>query len=497
MPAVAEPVRGFALSDFDGPGQPADNPTIDQSTGKIIDPPPAPERTAPEPEPAPEPEKAEPEAPERPENEPTDKKPEDEDESPTSINDALDEQERAGSDEAKAKAAADKKAAEEAAVEKAKAEAAKPAEAKERDADLKPELGPHVRPSTRKIITEMQAKASAARDKEEAAIARAEAAEAKARELEEKVKTAPPPTELVEENKRLLERVRELDITKDPVLEQKYDRKIEANNKSIVDVLKGQAYDTIQIKKEDGSVETKPAPERLNELVKSGLTMRNLAPLIKKLEEVGALEDAEALREALRDNHRLSKERQAEIETWKGDYTKRQQTREQETKQQTEKRQAEYRQQTDLQLNAEIDDLAKNFSFVKRPAAPLPTDTPATAQAKNAQIAEYDASAKQIEAAVAGLKLDGAPPEKFAQIVGRINALATAALVHKIQVFPRMLKDLQAREARIKELEGRIGKMENAGKLSRTQSASTEERNAQAGRPEATSLDDAFGAGPQ
>lgn len=496
MPAAAEPVRGFSLADFDGPGQPADVATIDPKTGVVIAPAAPEPRPEPEPtptaEPAPVPEREEPETPERPENEPTDKVVDDE--APQSLNEAMDEQARSGTDAAKEKAAAAKKAADDAAVEKAKADGAKPTtEAKERDADLKVELGAHVRPSTRKIITDFQAKATAARDKEEAAVARAEAAEAKARELEEKAKTVEPPKELVEENKRLLERVRELDITKDPALEAKYDRRITANQTSIVDVLKAQGFGTIR--KEDGtSVDN---PKAIAELLKSGLTYETLHPLIQKLKEGGLHADARKIERLIDQNESLSEERQAEIESWKGDYEKRQQSRQQETKQQQEKRQAEFRQQTDLQLNAAIDELAKNFSYIKKPAAPLPTDTPATVQAKNKAIADYDAAAKQIESDVAALDPGKAPPEKFAQTVGRINASAIQAIILQRQVLPRVIKEMQAKDARIKALEAEVGKIVNAGKLSRTQSSTTEERNAAAGKQEATSLEDAFGAGPQ
>lgn len=492
MPAAVEPVRGFALSDFDGPGQPADNPTIDTTTGKVIDPPPAPARTEPLPEPSPTPEEKPEDTPERPEKEPTDKTKDDEDEGPSSFNEALDEQERAGSDEAKAKAAADKKAADDAAAEKAKAAAEKPAEATERDADLKVELGAHVRPSTRKIITEFQAKATAARDKEEQAIARAAAAEAKAAELEAKSKTVEPPKDLVEELKSLRERVRELDITKDPALEAKYDKRITSNQTSIVEVLKSEGFGKVQ--KEDGS--SIDNPKAIADLMKSGLSYETLHPLIEKLKGAGLHASARKIERLLDQNDSLAEERQAEIESWKGDYQKRQQTREQETKAQQEKRQSEFRQQTDLQLNAEIDELAKNFSYIKKPAAPLPTDTPATAAAKNKAIAEYDVAAKQIETAVASLDIGKAPPEKHAEIVGRINASAIQAIILKNQVLPRVIKEMAAKDARIKALEAEVGKIVNAGKLSRTQSATTEERNASNGKPEATSLDDAFGNGP-
>lgn len=496
MPAALEPVRGFSLADFDGPGQPADVATIDPKTGVVIapaapDPKQEPEPT-PTPEPAPAPEKEEPETPERPENEATDKVVDDE--APQSLNEAMDEQAKSGTDAAKEKAAAAKKAAEDAAAEKAKAEGGeKPAEAKERDKDLQVELGAHVRPSTRKIITKFQSEVTAARDREEAAIARAEAAEAKAREFEEKAKTVEPPKELVEENKRLREQVRELDITKDPEIAEKYDKRIASNQTTIIDVLKGQDYG--KIRKEDGTLVDNPSV--IAKLLKDGLTYENLHPLVEKLKAGGEYADARKIERMIDQNETLAEEKQKVIESWKGDFDKRQQFKQQETKQQQEKRQAEFRQQTDLQLNAALDELAKNFSYIKKPAAPLPTDTPATVQAKNKAISDYEAAAKQIEADVAALDPGKAAPEKFAETVGRINASAIQAIILQRQVLPRVIKEMQAKDARIKALEAEVGKIVNAGKLSRTQSSTVEERNAAAGKPEATSLDDAFGAGPQ
>lgn len=479
MPATAEPVRGFSLADFDGPNQPADNQPLYQQTGK-------PAETTPEPAPAAPP--AEPDK-DKTEPEPKDAGTEDQDEGPVSLSEAMDDEAKTRGDEEKAAAEEAKKTAE-AEAEKPKVEAEKPAP--DRDADLNPEIGPHVRPSTRKIITEMQAKAKAARDKEEAAIARAEAAEAKAREAEEKGKSVEPPKEMVEKIKMLEERVRELDISKDPALEAKYDRKISANQTVIVDLLKAQGFGMVADK--DGKfVEN---PKAIADLVKSGLTMKALYPLTKKLREADLVDEADAIEEAVRENNRLARDKQAEIESWKGDYTKRQQAKEAETKQHQERRQAEFRTQTDSQLNAQLDELAKNFSYIKRPAAPLPTDSPSTVQAKNKAIAEYDAAAKQIETAVKGLNPADAPPEKFAEVVGRINASAIQAIVLKTHVLPRVIKDMAAKDARIKELEAKLGKIENAGRLSRTQSATTDERSSDNGRPAPQSLEDAFGSGP-
>lgn len=507
MPPVAEaPAPRLTLADLDGPGAPPDDyvqppsggapaggaATSAPAKGAVEEPPIKPiaddaETDTPTP-PEPDPDAAA--APKKDPNEPE----------PT-LSDSMTDPTEAAKAEADAKTAKEKKDAEEAA---AAAERAKKGEATpppERDADLKYEPSAHTHPKTRKIITQFQTAAKAARDEREAAIKRAEAAELKAKEAEEKAKTVVVPKEIEDEVKTLRERVRELDITKDPIIEQKYDRKIAANNDGILAVLKSNGYGAKVV---DGKTVENPAA--LAKLAESGLGMKTVYPLIVQLQKAAekfttegnedaalqAMQDADTLRDLLRENGRISQEKTKEIESWKGDHAKRQLERQTQTKHQQETQAAAFRQHTDAILKSDLETLAKDFSYINRPADPLPTDTPLTKKAKEAAIAEYDAAAKAIETAVTQLKPDAAAtPEKLAEVVGRVNANAIQAQVLKLQVLPRLKADLAAARKERDEFRAELEKVRDAGKLSRQHSTSPSE-SPNRGETQAKSLDEAF-----
>ncbi len=493
MPAVAEPVPGFSLADFSGPGAPADDAVPVPTNTPLPGAPPPTEGTVPEkPVETPTPEKPgedEPEIPERPEDDPTDNKKDDEDDDSdrTLESEIAEPAEVAKKQKAKEEAEAKKKADDEAAAAE---KAEKEGKAAGRDDDLVPEIGPHVHQKTRKIITDFQAKAKAARDERDAVVAEREALKKERDELAQKAQTIKVPKEAEEELKSLRERVRELDISKDPALEAKYDRRIATNQTRITDILKNQGYGAH--KEGDKIVEN---PKAISELVKSGLTLKNLAPIIAKLDAAELVEEADEIRESLRENLRLAREKQAEIESWKGDYEKRQEQRQQLTQQQQEQRSASFRAETDKVLGADLSTLAKDFPFVNQPPSPLPSDPPAVAKAKQAAIDEFNAANPRIEAAVKAFNPAGVAPEKQAEAVGRLNAAAIQAVIIKERVIPRMIRERNELTARNKELEAKIAKYENAGKLSRAHSAPSTD-NGNSGRPEPQDLGDALGSGP-
>lgn len=478
MPAVTDsPAPGFSLSDFtEMPDRPADDPAA--GTTPAVAPVQEP-KDASAPVTIPEPE-IKPLA-----NE--DDAPKDDDEAPQSLENAM----RDAPPEVKPAVDKSTKAKEEPAPKDGKeTDAAPTAPATTRDDDLKHEMGAHTHPKTRTVITKFQAAAKAARDERDAVIAEREALKKEREELTAKVKSAPAPKELEDEVKTLRERVRELDITKDPLIETKYDKRIASNNDSILEVLKSQGFGKSKVEK-DGKVEYVDNPASVSALVKSGLTLKNLQPYIKALEDEGLIEEAEAIRESVRENMRLSRDKTAEIESWKGDHTKRQQAREQQTKQASEERKASFTQQTDSQYRAELEQLEKNFPYLKQPPAPLATDTPAVQKAKQTAIDEYNAAAQKIEAEVKTLNPQAVAPEKVSEVVGKINASAILAIALKTHVLPKVIKDLQTRDMRIKELETELEKIRGAGRMSRLQGASPS-GDLNAGKPEPTSLEQAF-----
>lgn len=426
-------------------------------------------------------------APEEPEEEPNGNP--GADDAPETMEGAM----RRGIDEETAKAeaeAAQKKKDEEAAAptEAAKKKESETKPATERDADLKHEHAPHTHPKTRKVITDFQNKARAARDERDAVIAEREALKRERDELVAKTKTthATLPKEIETELATLRERVRELDIAQDPQIIAKYDKPIQANNDAIVAVLKAQGYG-MKLDAEGKAVDN---PAAIATLLKSGLTYDNLQPLIDKLKTAGMHADARKIEKAIDRNEDLAEQRGREIDTWKKDHGLRMQQREQVTKAQSEAQNKAFAQQTDAQLKADLDTLAKDFPALKEPPQPTATDTPAVKQAKEKAIADYNAAAEKIAQAVKGFDTANIPADKMPEVVGRINAAAIQAIVLKTHLLPRMKAEAAANTARIKELETELETLRNAGRLSRAQTNSPSEPTRGAG--EAGSLEEAL-----
>lgn len=459
MPATVAPAPSFSLSDFTQmENPPADDLPVGGKT--VVEQPAAAPQIAVE-EPIISPLSEE----EMVDNPPAAKP--DDDEAPDNLGSALNRQPETARQDAENVEEEKKKTAAAAAAPQAtedeRAKATKQAEADARDADLKIEHAPHTHQKTRKIISDFQTKARDARNERDRVAAEKVALQRERDELAEKIKTAPAPKALEDEVKLLRERVRELDITRDPILETKYDKRIEANNTSIIAILKKEGYG-MQKGEGDKMVEN---PQAIQKLVRDGLTLKNLTPLLKKLDEAELVEEAEAIREAVRQNNRLSAEKTQEIESWKGDFTKRQEARQQQGRQASDKFQADFTKQTDTQYRAEVETLAKDFAYLKQPPAPLATDTPAVRQAKETAITEFQTAAKKIEAEVKTLNPGDFPPERHAEVAGRINANAILALTLKNHVLPRVQRDLAALTARNKELEGELAKIRGAGRISR------------------------------
>lgn len=497
MPAIAEAdAPRLTLADFNGPGTPSDDYVQPPSKGGDAAPAAKPDAPANE-EPTITPLVEEPETPEPDPEKPALNK---DDEPERTLADSMEDPVEVAKKEEAAKKAKDKTDADAAAkaasqTEEEKKKAAAATEQEKRDADLKYEPGAHTHPKTRTVITKFQTAAKAARDERDRE--RVERATEVARltkerdEASEKAKAVTLPKEAEDELKSLRERVRELDITQDPIIQKKYDSKITSNNESILSVLKAQGFGKV---KKEGTEEFVDNPAAVAQLVKSGLTLKTLKPMIDALEKADLIEEAETVREALRENYRIQRDKQAEIESWKSDHARRTQERESITKQQREQQGAAFRQQTDTILKSDLEVLAKDFSYINRPPDPLPTDVPATVKAKQAAIAEYDAAAKAIEGAVKGFNTDNIAPEKLPEVVGRINAAAIQAQVIKLHVLPRVKAELAAGKARIAELEKELNGIREAGNLSRRHSApSSENANAQ---PQFKTLDEAFQSPP-
>lgn len=370
-------------------------------------------------------------------------------------------------------AAAAQKAKDDEAARKA-AESAAPAagqktpeqEAREkRDSDLNPELSPHTHPKTRQLITSFKTKTQAARDERDTIARERDSLKQQVTELAEKAKGVALPKEVDEELKTLRERVRELDIAKDPAIEAKYDKPIAANNKAVVDLLKSFGAD--QVVDPKNAEKTIPDPRFEANLLRSGLTLKTLQPLIEKLEKAGFVDEAEQLRESIRENARLSRSKQQEIDAWKTDYDQRIKTRTQQTQQAAEQENKVFAAEAETALKSDLAELTKTLPFLTQPPAPLPTDSEPVRKAKQAALDEYNAAAQAVEKAVAGFNPAGLPADKARSAAARLNANAVQGVIFKLHVVPRLQREIATRDSRIKELETQLAKLKNAGSLSR------------------------------
>jgi myosin heavy subunit len=489
MPALIDPTQGFTLADMPGDlpdNLPAGQQAPAQAEAAKPDTPDTPE--------TPEVVEADPEQPEpAPKDEPN---PKEEDEA-TNLNEAMDRQRKA-TQESEKEAAEVKKKEEEAAAAKAEAEkAGKATDKPSRDADLdKIQLAPQAHEKTRKVLNEVKSHAKAARDRADQLEKESNELRQRVADLEKQSKEVVAPKELTEEVTRLRERVRELDISKDPELETKYDAKIAKNTESVVGILKQFQFDKMRVK--DGDVEKLvDNPRAIPELLKSGVTMKTMKPIIDKLNEAGYVDEAEVIADAVRENRKLAQDKDAEIQTWKSGYEGRIKQREAQTKAQAEARQKAISSHRDEFLNKDIETLAKDLPFINPPEGPQAGDSPTVVKAKQALQKEYADAQARIKTAIAGLDAASAPPEKFAEVAGRLSANAIQAVVLKEHAIPRLVRDLASANARIKELEADAAKVKAAGKLSRAQGSTPNDGPSSRQGPEFTSLDEALGDGPE
>jgi hypothetical protein len=336
---------------------------------------------------------------------------------------------------------------------------------KQRDDDLRLDIrqSAAMHPKTKKIIEERNQKIVAERNKAEALAKEREEMAAELNRVREQLKKGSMPKEAEEELKTLRERVREMDITRDPLFEVKYDRPVSENQGKILGILQEFGVGKTQDGEDD--------PEAVENLKKEGLNFKTVAPYIKKLSDEGYEEEAEQLRELLRENIRIKNSKEKEISEWKTNFETKKQQATQFSQQQAEKNSVEVREHATRILNSDIAELSKEFPFLNRPSDPAPTDSPAVAKAKQDAIAAYDAAAKSISDAVGQLDPSRVTPDKVAEVSGRLTANAVQNIIVRQHILPRLLKDLAELKTRNGELEAKVGKIKTAGSLSRAHAA--------------------------
>lgn len=377
-------------------------------------------------------------------------------ESETSIEDELGELNRQ-SEEAKSKPAP--------APEPKPEDTPKPAPVSQRDSDLNLDSrqSAAMHPKTKKIIEERNQKIIIERNKADALAKEKENLASELNKAREALKTGVVPKETEEELTKLREAVREFDIQRDPSLQAKYDVPLSKNQTRILEVL--QSFGVGK------TVDGKNDPEAVSKLQRDGLNFKTVTPFIKKLSDEGYEEEAEQLRELLRDNIRIKTSKEAEISNWRTNFSAKKEQSLTEQRQNQEKTVSEIREHSQRILNSDISALSKDLPYLQRPSDPLPTDSAAITKAKQDSIAAYDAMAKQISDAVSELDSSKVSPDKVAEVNGRVSANAVQSIILKQHVLPKLMKDLADLRARNTELEAKFGKIKTAGTLSRAHAA--------------------------
>lgn len=334
-------------------------------------------------------------------------------------------------------------------AEKPAGDAEKPVENKEAEqAPVDPELdaiekkmGPHSAPKTKQLFNEV--KAIAAREKAEREKLQKELETLRTQATQQQAQGNKLPKEIEDEISALRDRVRQFDATADPAIIAKYDTPINTNNDSILKTL----------------VDNGLPQEHADALKKKGITLASLKPYLNTLETgVGAdgkqyqadPDTAEKIRETLRENMRLSKDKEREITDWRAGYEARIKNQEEQQKQQVE--------QATARLNSEFDTHLKKWSFLQKPADITDTDVPAIRKQKEAAIKEYNE--KSLAYAEAVKKETASPLD--AQVSARIGIL------YRDHVAPQLASKLEAANKEIAELQKQIDSMKKAGSASRT-----------------------------
>lgn len=371
----------------------------------------------------------------------------------------------------------------------AKAEEKKASDDPDNDLEskVKEAMEPHTRPKTRQLAEFLKGEAKTARAAQRALAAEKQALEAKVAELQAAGGKAELPKDVAEELKTLRERVQELDATKDPAIVQKFDVPISRNTETIIKTLKEFGIE----KNEDGTAN----PEALRQLQREGFTLKSLKPYLDDLEKNGFPDEAEAIREAVRENMRLSRDKGYEVDAIKGQIGQRVAARTQESERVSQQRdQQVYAKAGDI-LQKDVSDLSKTFTELVKPPEPSPNDAPAVAQAKRAALAEFQRVDSAIGEVVKSFRPAGNEPAQEVEARGRMVAHAIQGVILKQRLVPALKATVDSQAKTIADLQGRLAKFKKAGSLTQAHSASVGDGKAAPEKKEdapGTSLEDSF-----
>lgn len=341
----------------------------------------------------------------------------------------------------------------------------KPAAASPRDSDLSLDSRQSavLHPKTKKIIEERNQKIIAERNKYESLSKEKEALTSELNQARESLKKGTIPKEVEAELTALREAIREIDIERDPTLHSKYAAKISSNSGKILEILKSFGVG----RNDDGSDNL----EAIRKLEREGINFKTVTPYVKKLSDEGYEEDAEQLRDILRDNLRIKNAKESEISEWRTNFSVKKEQSAADQKQHMDRGLSEAREHSQRILNSDIATLSKDFPMLQRPADPLPTDSAAVVKSKQDSIAAYDVMRQQVSDAITQLDASKVSPDKASEVTGRLSANAVQSIVLKQHVLPKLIRDMADLRARNTELESKFGKIRTAGSLSRAHAA--------------------------
>jgi hypothetical protein len=308
-------------------------------------------------------------------------------------------------------------------------------------------------------------------EREQFATAKREADEwkRKAEEVETKLSSRPSVTpEIEQELAALRDRSRRFDITTDPKFVKEYDAPVKSNEDKILATL------------EDIGRSEKLPEDKIKQLVseygRDGLTFDTLGHVIASLQKNGAHGKAAQLTALIGRADELRGARQNALEEHakaiQADATKYAEMQAQ---------QAEQQQKFSQRASAAINEsFAANEAAMKKllpsflaPEPPLATDNPATAAAKKAARADYDAAVNAARTDFARYAPDPSDPEKTAKLTGEFNSLAIFGLLAKQHLLPKLAAQLAERGKAVAAVNAKLASVRTAGTVHQQRVASS------------------------
>jgi hypothetical protein len=308
-------------------------------------------------------------------------------------------------------------------------------------ADIESKLGQHTSPKTKQLFAEVKNLASKERAEREKVSKELEETRKQIEEL--KKTTQSVPKEVEQEIQQLRDKVRQFDANADPAIINKYDGVISKNNESIIKTL----------------IDAGLPEAHAAEIKKKGVSLSSLKQYLDTLETGKGADGkqyepdpdtAERIRESLRENMRLSKDKEREIESWKSGYEERTKKTEEEQKNSVE--------MATQRLNKEFETHIGQWDFLKKPSDVNDNDAPAIRKQKEDSIKQFNETALKYADSI---KKETSNPLD-AQIAARIGIL------YRDHVAPALKSRLSDAQKEIETLRSQVASMKKAGSATRS-----------------------------